>query len=95
MRVLRIDRATGAVINAEMVTDEWAAVLAQDPDLDTVEAPDGVGIGWTRDGDTFTRPADEPDQGAVTLTPDVITALALTAKQRAILAAAQPTPEGG
>ena len=88
MNVIRIDKATGTVVNVEVVTDDWAAVLAQDPDTDTVPAVEGVGIGWTRDGDTFTPPTDAPDPGAVTLTAVTLTALALTTKQKAVLAAA-------
>ena len=57
MRVCRVDRATGLVSNVEIVTAEWAAVLALDPDSDAVEAVDGVGVGWTWDGNEFAAPA--------------------------------------
>lgn len=96
MDIARIDRATGVVVNIEVADAEWLAAQSDDPAFLFLpyEADQPAVIGLTHDPVTgFTQPPT--DDGAVTLTADVITALALTAKQRAVLAAAQPTPEGG
>lgn len=94
MDIARIDRATGVVVNIEVADAEWLAAQSDDPAFLFLpyEADQPAVIGLKHDHVAgFEQRAPEP----VALTDELITALALTAKQRAVLAAAQPTPEGG
>lgn len=59
MRICRVDRQSGHVINIEITTPAWAAVLAADQSSFVVEAPDHVSVGWVFDGVSFHEPNAE------------------------------------
>lgn len=94
--VARIDRATREVLNVELAADEWLDAQADDPAVLFVayEADQPAVIGLTHDpvAGFAQLPADD---GTVTLTADTLAALALTAKQRAVIAAAEQAPTEG
>ena len=94
MDIARIDKASGVVVNIECATQEWVDAHADDPDYTfvpyTPEQPAIVGLKHDPVAG-FEQIATD----SVTLDADTMAALALTAKQRAVIAAAQPTPEGG
>lgn len=88
MDIARIDKATGLVVNIEVVDAEWLDAHADDPEYlfvpYTEDAPASIGLSYDP-VNGFERPAVPED--TITLTEATIAALALTAKQQATLAA--------
>lgn len=81
MRTARIDAASGLVVNVEETTAEWVEANADEPGVVFVPCGDDVAAGHTWEaGAGFATP--EP---VYSLTAETLSALALTAKQVAVL----------